>query len=415
MKILIINAHWDNRGDEAAIRAMIDSLKNYRSDLKINLMLLTKSVYSFPYKDVELLKPFPYLYFDNKKEAVKMLIKTMIDMLLLISSSGKIAFSEDGRRFAKEISDSDLVIHSPGGPNIGDIYNSFSNDLYLFRIYIAMLAKKPVFFYAPSMGPFNSKLRKLFRKYLLRKAVGIVVRDQISERYLKEQLGLTPYVAYDSALQYDPPEDYLEKYSESRFLLDLTKKHSVIGIVITDLAWHPKYKTDVYKKQNIRESMSIFVNYLTKRKYVVLLIPQLFGNLRDIGILSEYEKNDRVYILSEHFDAYAQQLIIKNLFCVISMRYHPIIFAAKYSVPFISIYYEHKAKSFVESIDRSDLLLNVEELTPERLINLFSYLEANHEKIKKEMKSIEKKIRSESKKINKILFYIINNKIPKSL
>ena len=26
MKIVIINCHWDNRGDEAAIRAMIDEL-----------------------------------------------------------------------------------------------------------------------------------------------------------------------------------------------------------------------------------------------------------------------------------------------------------------------------------------------------------------------------------------------------
>ena len=27
MKIVIINCHWDNRGDEAAIRAMIDELR----------------------------------------------------------------------------------------------------------------------------------------------------------------------------------------------------------------------------------------------------------------------------------------------------------------------------------------------------------------------------------------------------
>ena len=50
MKIVIINCHWDNRGDEAAIRAMIDELRvKYPSaDIYVyyfHLVVINRTIY----------------------------------------------------------------------------------------------------------------------------------------------------------------------------------------------------------------------------------------------------------------------------------------------------------------------------------------------------------------------------------
>ena len=59
MNILILNAHWNNRGDEAAIRAMIDSIREKMEVDKMSIMLLSNDRKFFPYHDIELVDPFP--------------------------------------------------------------------------------------------------------------------------------------------------------------------------------------------------------------------------------------------------------------------------------------------------------------------------------------------------------------------
>ena len=46
--ILIINAHWNNRGDESALRAMIDTLHEKYPEINFYVQLFTGKVEQFP-------------------------------------------------------------------------------------------------------------------------------------------------------------------------------------------------------------------------------------------------------------------------------------------------------------------------------------------------------------------------------
>lgn len=406
--ILIINAHWNNRGDEAAIRAMIDSFKSNLSIKNIKIMF-----YADLYKDnqlsnenIEFLKSFPY-----HKSKISFFVIFLIDFLLSIITLGKLAFSKRGKAFISAINDSDIVIHAPGGPSIGDIYSSINEFFYLYKLFLSKLKGKKVYVYAPSMGPFSGKLRNFIRKFVLKRMDMIIVRDKISRKYLKNQLNLDSYLTLDSAFQNDILDEYLKKYSNIEEFLKLIKNQKVVGMTITDLSWHSKYKNHDLLKNNIIKSLENSIKFLIKEGYYVLLIPQLFGPDEKLEKpLIDYilKIDEKVKVLPPELDSYAHQIVISKLFCVIGMRYHPNIFSSKMNVPSIAIYYEHKTKSFMEALGRSDLVINVDKISDKKIIEKFIYLVENYELIKREISEKNPILKEKSKKTTELILNDLN-------
>lgn len=372
--ILIIHAHWNNRGDEAAIRAMIDSLRESLPIRRMRIMIFAKDVIDFPYDDIEVLRPYPVYVSD------------LADCVLTLLSFGRLSFSERGRRFVNAVDDADAVIHAPGGPSIGDIYRGgYFPYTYLYRLFFSRVTKKkPIFFYAPSMGPFECKLDNIMRKHILMNASAIVLREAISAEYLERQLGLKAIVTSDSALQNQVPESYLDRYDNLGAIQALMAKRRVVGMTITDLKWHPTYRHNIRLRNRVNEAISGAIEALIDKGYDILLIPQIFGDYSDVPLLQQYAgiNDDKILILPENVDSYGQQVLISKLHSMIGMRYHSNIFAAKGAIPFLSVCYEHKMKGFMDKIGLSELTLNVEEISKQKLTDKFELLERNHERVK---------------------------------
>lgn len=379
--ILILHAHWNNRGDEAAIRAMIDSL---RSKLHINnmeIMTIPSNISQFPYDDI----PFVDMYPDMFPVLSKI---SFLDSLLCLLTYGKLSFTREGKSYLDSLNRIDIVIHAPGGPSIGDMYGGIIRDYpYLCRLLIAIFKGKSIYFYAPSMGPFKNRLLNVARKFILKKSKLIVLREELSANYLKEQIGLNSYVTIDSAFQNKISENYISKFSEAIEIQKLCENQDVVGLTITDLKWHPKYGSNNDINKQIVKSIVEFVEFLVHKGYTILLIPQLFGEEDDTLLLQKFKSIDegKVIILSKDIDAYAQQVIISKLFSVIGMRYHSNIFAAKHKIPFISIYYEHKMKGFMEKLGLTDLMINVDSISSDEIIKRFIYLEQRYTNIQKHL------------------------------
>ena len=379
--ILILHAHWGNRGDEAAIRAMIDSLKEKFPIKKIKIMIMVKSIDWFPYNDIEIIPfyPFPKIYY--------------LDALLTLATFGKFSFTKKGKSFLKAIDGADFIIHAPGGPAIGDLYSGKLYDFpYLYRLLLGkVFKKKPLFFYAPSMGPFSGKIRNFIRKFILKRADAIILREEISAKYLKEQLGLDSYITADSALQNEIPENYIQKYMDNpevSRIWETLKKKKVVGMTITDLGWHLKYKNNFALQERIINSLIEASKYIINKNYKIILIPQLFDESHErweISLLKKIREIDKrkIFLLPIEVDSYAQQIIISKLFCVIGMRYHPSIFAAKNKTPFIPICYEHKIEGFVKKLGLEELMIDIENIDAIKIIDKFNYLEKNYAPIKR--------------------------------
>ena len=95
--------------------------------------------------------------------------KSKIAHNIAIITKGTLALSHNERILVNEIKDSDIVVHAPGGPSIGDLYyDDEPSYLSIFDLIISM--NKKYMFYAPSMGPFKDEKRNMWRKKILCKA-----------------------------------------------------------------------------------------------------------------------------------------------------------------------------------------------------------------------------------------------------
>ncbi len=378
MKILIIHAHNSNRGDEAAVKAMVDELLLIYPDSEIVISNNGFTPYPRMDKRVKQIKRFPVL--ENKL--------SQLDFLIAAYTGGKVAFTSYGREFIRQIKDADIVLHAPGGPSIGDIYEK-AEMLYLLRLNMVRRLGKPYVFYAPSMGPFKNETRNKLRKEILNNAAAIVVRDPISFNYVKDFVpNKDILLALDSAFQHDIDMDYnagvLDGYSE---LKEFLKKHSkCIGVTITDLKWHPTHKNNSNIAEAIDDTFNDFIKKKTEEGYGIVFVPQLYGSSNDSTLMKKYCLNDNCFIVSDKedkFDAYFQQYIISKLHAVVGMRYHSNIFSAKMGVPFISISYEQKMKGFMLNMNLQEYCIELQELSKGMLQEKFDLLLRTHSEYKK--------------------------------
>lgn len=376
MKIFIINAHWYNRGDEAALRAMIDELMITYPNAEIKVHMIGGGEY-FPYSGNVTLTTGACPAGGRIK---------WIDFWVRYISGGKFGFRKESLKFYEEIKSSDIILHGPGGPAIGDIYiaNEFE---YLARYLLVQRARKPYAFFAPSMGPFKKKKNDFYRRKVLEGASLIAVREPISAEYLNEYGIKNPvYVTMDSAFQHPVDETkYSKQFEEDRELINfISRFDKVVGITITDLMWNPKYRDNDKIKNNIVSTFEAIVYELTNRGYGVLFIPQLFGICNDADFMKKFA-NDNCYVLPvvQQNDCYYQQYVIGKMYAVIGMRYHSNIFAAKVGTPFISISYEQKMSGFMKIAGLDKYCIDIGDLSKVRVLETFDELCSHYNTYKK--------------------------------
>lgn len=404
MKYFVMNIHWRNRGDEAAIRAMAESI--YERDEDAELVIVDNGI-SKP-EDIT-------QYFPNNKMIVLEEYPTrkqFIELVIPYFTKGKLVLGKRAKEFCHQLKDSDIVIHGPGGPSIGDMYKS-SESRYLVRLKLAQRMGKKVFFYAPSAGPFQNKIRNIIRRNIYKKAIGIVVREQQSKKYI-EKLGIkNVIVSADSALQLKINKSfYHNKVKEITELEEFFNRgRKIVGITITDLMWHASYK-NIKLSEKINETFVMFIRWLDSTGYNVMFIPQKFDCLeRDYVYMKEVAAKtgtDNVMVLPDIYCSYTQQYIISKLFAVIGMRYHSNIFAYKMKTPFISISYEHKMSGFMKLAGIDENCIDVYDLSNEILIEKFLEIENNYEHKKNEINSKYEEIIALAKKTTEQLFSVLD-------
>lgn len=399
MNILIINAHWDNRGDEAAIRSMIMELLALPNVSHIAIQRAIGEFGWFPkIPNVTVIGEFPKSGKIGK-----------IEYLLAKKSKGKILVSKEAKEFYKALKGCDIVLHAPGGPSIGDIYYN-QEVIKLRRLDLVVEMNKKLMFYAPSMGPFEKKERNNERYKILSRAKRIVLRESMSKEFLKElNLDDRAIVTLDSAFQYEFNEtQYQNEYDAYVTLSSFIDKYKgkVIGMTVTDLQWNTKY-TNSGVDITIKNTFERMVCKLSEEGWGIVFIPQLFGNGNDRLYMQSFA-NDHCFVMDDVHDCFFQQYVIKKMYAVIGMRYHSNIFSAKMGTPFISITYEQKMKGFMEKADLMDYCIDIRELSYEILLERFQKLISNYDVYKGYLYHKKTEFKEESHRTTEIVEEVIN-------
>lgn len=404
MNILILHAHTANRGDEAAVKAMVDEIIATNPYVNITICINGNTFYPNMPKQVKQIGRMPKLH---SKMA-------LLEFCLFYLTNTRFSVSKECKEFKKELLKADLVLHAPGGPSIGDIYSGVET-LYLYRLNLVRKLKIPYMFYAPSMGPFNSGKNDNLRKKVISGATKVVVRDPISKQYLNQYLPeLQVEQHLDSALQHDIElqnyDGIYESYTELKeFILQHPK---CLGITVTDLSWHPKHgKTHL--QSLIPEVFQKFVDNKIAEGYGIIFVPQLYGTNDDTTLMSRFMRQEHTFMIEANkpeYDAYFQQYVIGKLFAVVGMRYHSNIFSAKMGTPFVSISYEQKMKGFMEKIGLNEYCIPVENLTLERVEDTFNKMCNNYHEYKEKLKEKHFQMKNDSHKTTEDALAILEKK-----
>ena len=366
--ILITNSFSNNRGDEAAMRGLMQGIQSFIPDVRFTVFTMnSQGLALFP--EIKILDFFKI----SKRRFFLIILWAILKRYHLSSPS---FFTGRYKNYLKIMTEADIIISAPSGPIFGDFGGSI--ELHgLIHILLAKILKKPIMIYAPSMGPFNkcNRKRNFIRRLVLNCANIITLRESISKKYLDELKLTYPivYVTADSALQNEIKIDSKkgkELFIKENFFDIKTEKNRKPLVGITPV--FPKYCYDYTNLFEYIEIMSSIADFVIEEiGAFVVFIPQVYGEYKDIPLIKNIRKNmrhrEKAGIFPGEYDSSIQQFFISNLDFLIGNRYHSIIFAAKMQVPFVAIIYQHKTEGFLKLLGLEWLGVNNEGLTEETL------------------------------------------------
>ena len=372
MHIVIVNAHWNNRGDEAAHRPLWEELLRRYPDCRITVMFKDR----LPVTWVPRMENMEFFSCQFKAATW--------DIWLVALTRGMVGKNSELKKAVRTLRTADLIIYPPGGSVINDRFFWSKQMEYLVPFLCARLYGIQMFVAAPSIGPFDPEKPRRLRKWLLETPKVFCVRESISAKYLKaigisENVHVTRDLAFTNDVDSKANQKQLDECTELKEFLQSHEK--TVGITISDFKWHVVLGKNLELTKQIEGSFQYLIDFLTKKGYGVLLIPQLFGNQHDVDYLQVFATNSTTFTMSEDLDTNFQQYVVSKLHALVGMRYHSNIFAAKMGIPFIAVVYEEKMKGFLESAGLTEYSIPVEEVSSEILEEKFSTLESDHEEL----------------------------------
>lgn len=293
----------------------------------------------------------------------------------------------------RSVAGCDLLI-SGGGSLLQDVTSKRSIIYYLFIMWLAGLFGKDYFVYSQGIGPINLERNRKWTAKILKKASGIVVRDEKSREFLAE-IGIAPekiVVTADPVLKLKPAGlESGRKILESEGCGFETKgseslasgaaggegdRPTVVGIAVKERRLDSEFASEMTLATE---------RLICERNCKVVLIP--FHYSEDMAIVDEMAKrlserglSDSVCSLRHKYLTEEMMSIIGNTDLLVGVRLHSLIHAAIMGVPMIGISYDPKINSFMYSVGRK-AMCSVYDFTAEDFLEEFDRVISDKEGI----------------------------------
>lgn len=385
-RILIVNQHGENRGDEAAMRAMIRGLaRELGQETEFDVVV------QFEDKTLEI--PF------EQKVRLHPIFPSVLKALgLFIFGSGRFIglplhflLGHETRNIVIAFENADMIISAPGGPYFGDIYAGHE-PVHWFYVWLGSLYKKPMFLYSSSCGPFEKKTHNWFRRKIFKLFDTLCIREARSVDYLKKFLGPDAEVnlTADSAIQ----EDIVPFQRNEFFTKDRARLADKFLVAVTGMQY--KYPGDPDPPRQRAHFTQVFLTLMqhlnNKRDCHFIFLPQLCGNVHDDR---SYHKilGDRLpfgsswEMVPEDFNSDRHRQIFGMADFCIASRYHPQIFATSNAVPGVFPCYEHKQFAYLEAMGISGYAFDINSLDAQQMCGKIDEALAEYDSICERLKN----------------------------
>jgi len=414
--VLIVSHHSNNRGDEAALRGLLTSLKEVMPRSKFAVLAsdpkTTAKVFEreqitvlgwiylglpfrlvlriLPYRALNILVNIPILVGQGLIWLFEVLQILLWAVLRRYGKEIRLLVGNEKREIVRKFAEADIVLFAPGGPYFGDIY-LYQVPTQILQVLLAKVLRKPVMICAPSIGPF--KRTRWICRYILNKVDVITLREEVSGSMLAELRLSNPLVCITAdcgLLQRPVSAKLIEKLMPKG--IDKKRRDPLVGITVHPVA--REYVDYAKYKRTMAQIADYVVSELNAK---VVFVPQWYGRFSDIPLIKEIVDlmcfKDKVCIIPEDYSADQMHGIFGEMDLIIATRYHSAVLASTMSVPCVLIAYEHKAKGFMRMLGLEELLLDIRELSYENLIKKVKKAWAMREQIRLILPARIKKLR----------------------
>lgn len=286
-----------------------------------------------------------------------------------------------------------------GGTILQDKTHPFFVPFWFFKIILAQLFLTPTMFYGIGAGPLERRSSRFLMNVFGRRMNYITVRGPLSERWVRkfkvppERIEVTadPAVSLRSAEKKRACE-ILEKEGVRLdvgrttvcFCIREWYKFHAKSIAIKD--WSDENRK---KYESMIQSITAFTKHLieTHDAQILFLPMSIFkpNDDREAAALVKEQlesaniPTDSLYLISGDYSPEEQKSIIGQCDTLVSMRFHPLIYATTQGIPVIGIAYGLKTFDFLEYIRLERFGMAVDDHSASRLIGLFSSLKRDNE------------------------------------
>ena len=404
-KILITGTttYSDNRGVSAMAAGMIKILRKYVPNAEIVIWhseVCRRSVPTTCETNVKVIKErSAYGYF--LKIPFRLFFCALWAALRKLGDV-RVLMSE---RVLKEYRDADLIISLNYGDGFADIYGSLESFSIFSQNLLNHLSKKPVIFASQSIGPFNTGLTRTFARSLLNRSKLVMVREDITRKYLKK-IGVKENLVRffpDTAFLLEPADDKRVKkiFSNEGLRINFKKKmQPIIGISVNpSIAQFAKVPE---KLEFYLDTMAKLVDFLINDlNAVVVFVPNVTlvegFDTRSLGnlIRERTEHKDRVISINGDYTAEELKGIIKQCDLFVGSLMHTIIASISMNIPSVAIAYSHKTFGIMETVGLGDYVIHFRDLSFDMLVSKTREAWADRNKIKKSLKPKTKRARKQ--------------------
>ena len=360
------------------MRGMVEQLRSRLPDGEITIL----HQFADPRSAVAFDPPVEYLAL--KLPSLEGIRLAGFAFLRFIRLPGDWLLGRGGRRIVDRYRSARLVISAPGGPYFGDLYADHE-IVHWFYVWLGKVLGRPLFLYAPSVGPFRNVLLNPIRRRGFRWFDATTLRDGVSADYLRSFMGpdFEFEVTADSALQDVLVEPGSPAGDGSRFRLAVAVRDP--GDSLRD-----KYDAGVVAAIDaVCEQVGTEVVFLPQlhgprhrdQQYLESLAARVSG-----AISVQVESGDEI-------DSRDHRRIIASADLVIAGRYHPAVFSVAAATPVLIIPYEHKSLGVARQAGIERWVIDHSDAREENLVPLIVEMLGELDEIEEGLRSHQEEMR----------------------
>ncbi len=389
--VLVVNQHGDNRGDEAAMTAMLDALADRLDPVRFTVLHQFNDPEASSVAtghDVQFIPLAPRGF------AFPRLVTGVALRFLHLPWRG--VAGPVGRGVLDAYASADLVVSAPGGPYLGDIY-AWHEPLHWFYIVLGWLFRRPLFLYASSAGPFEKRWMNPARRFVVRRFAKLAVREDVSARHLRALVGTRPLdveVTIDTALGATVTPLSLDEWPGP----PPAQAAHIVAVSVIDYAYRDQPDPQAAKRRH-DDAVTRAVSHLAARLVDahVVFLPQVHGRHDDAPYLrrlaAQLPAEVSREVLSDRVPSRVHQRIFAAADVVLAGRYHPAVFSVLGAVPVACIAYEHKSVGLMEAAGLGHLVMPIDTVTAESLIGLLDKVVDSAPAIREQLRTVRPMLR----------------------